>query len=86
MDSFSINCLFTQGIWVKWPASLSPSTIFPLILMIQPFLSKVIFHLCASPADKEVVLDMEEIEDFPDGMVDQVVHGLGMEVKGGDGW
>src|SRR4030042_1197306 len=84
MDSFSSNCLFTQGIWVKWPASLSPSTIFPRILMVQSFLSQSLFDPGTPPAGKEVVLDMEQIEDFPDRMINQIIYGFGMEVESRD--
>ena len=52
--------------------------------MVQSFLSQSLFDPGTPPAGKEVVLDMEQIEDFPDRMINQIIYGFGMEVESRD--
>ncbi len=80
-----MNCLFTQGIPVKFPASLRPSTILPRILIFNPFLSQIILQLGTSPTIEEMVVHIEKIKDLPDGMIDEIVNGFWMKVESGKG-
>jgi hypothetical protein len=79
-----MNCLFTQGISVKFPASLRPSTILPRILIFNSFLPQIILQLGTSPTIEEMVVHIEKIQDLPDGMIDEIVNGFWMKVEGRD--
>jgi hypothetical protein len=39
---------------------------------------------CFAPAVRQVVVDVEEVEDAADGVVDEVVDRLGLDVEGRD--
>jgi len=89
MESFEMNCFLTQGIPVKFPASLRPSTIFPRILwvgglILESFLSQCSLHTVTPPTTEEMMVHPEEVEDLSNGVVDEIVNGLWMKVKGRD--